>query len=110
MSKGVLVLNLVSFLLSWTSPNLCLIFSQGAARKLATQRKNIEVVESVGIAGKSDSDRKVKYFRLEVRLVFLFPPTYIWQAAVLNEYKVSVGFLIETANCNIVISLNGSNF
>ncbi|CAN4089107.1 unnamed protein product [Withania somnifera] len=38
----------------------------GAARKLATQRKNIEVVESVGIAGKSDPDRKVKYFRLEV--------------------------------------------
>ncbi|KAF3625870.1 hypothetical protein CQW23_30983 [Capsicum baccatum] len=38
----------------------------GAARKLATQRKNIEVVESVGIAGKSDPDRKVKYFRLEL--------------------------------------------
>lgn len=38
----------------------------GAARKLATQRKKIEVVESVGIAGKSDPDRKVKYFRLEL--------------------------------------------
>ncbi|KAL3343859.1 hypothetical protein AABB24_027402 [Solanum stoloniferum] len=38
----------------------------GAARKLVTQRKNIEVVESVGIAGKSDPDRKVKYFRLEL--------------------------------------------
>ncbi|OIT28368.1 PREDICTED: uncharacterized protein LOC109212736 [Nicotiana attenuata] len=38
----------------------------GAARKLATQRKNIEVVESVGVAGKSDPDRKVKYFRLEL--------------------------------------------
>ncbi|CAN4086957.1 unnamed protein product [Withania somnifera] len=38
----------------------------GAARKLATQRKNIEVVESVGIAGKSGPDRKVKYFRLEL--------------------------------------------
>lgn len=38
----------------------------GAARKLVTQRKNIEVVESVGIAGKADLDRKVKYFRLEL--------------------------------------------
>ena len=58
---------LMSFLLPWTSSNLCLlIVAQGAARKLVTQRKNIEVVESVGIAGKSDPDRKVKYFRLEV--------------------------------------------
>lgn len=53
--------------------NLCLlIFAQGAARKLVTQRKNIEVVESVGIAGKADLDRKVKYFRLEVRILFPF--------------------------------------
>lgn len=59
--------------LSWTSSNLCLlIFSQGAARKLATQRKNIEVVESVGVAGKSDPDRKVKYFTLEVSVFFPF--------------------------------------
>lgn len=66
----------MSFLLSWTSSNICvLIFSQGAARKLATQRKNIEVVESVGIAGKSDPDRKVKYFRLEVRMLFPFLAT-----------------------------------
>ncbi|KAL3375639.1 hypothetical protein AABB24_006881 [Solanum stoloniferum] len=40
--------------------------NKGAARKLVTQRKNIEVVESVGIAGKADPDRKVKYFRLEL--------------------------------------------
>nr|XP_016466372.1 PREDICTED: uncharacterized protein LOC107789116 [Nicotiana tabacum] len=39
--------------LSWTSSNLCLlIFSQGATRKLATQRKTIEGVESVGVAAK----------------------------------------------------------
>ncbi|XP_059640810.1 uncharacterized protein LOC132282975 [Cornus florida] len=37
----------------------------GAARRLTTQRKKIEVVESVGVAGKSDSNRSVKYFRLE---------------------------------------------
>ncbi|XP_028119587.1 uncharacterized protein LOC114317088 [Camellia sinensis] len=37
----------------------------GAARRLTTQRKNLEVVESVGVAGKSDSNRSVKYFRLE---------------------------------------------
>ncbi|KAL7191160.1 hypothetical protein ACSBR2_023263 [Camellia fascicularis] len=37
----------------------------GAARRLTTQRKNLEVVESVGVAGKSDSNHSVKYFRLE---------------------------------------------
>ncbi|PSR96918.1 5'-nucleotidase [Actinidia chinensis var. chinensis] len=37
----------------------------GAARRLTTQRKNLEVVESVGVAGKSDFNRSVKYFRLE---------------------------------------------
>ncbi|XP_022885123.1 uncharacterized protein LOC111401561 isoform X4 [Olea europaea var. sylvestris] len=37
----------------------------GAARRLATQKKNIEIVESVGAAGKSDFKRTVKYFRLE---------------------------------------------
>lgn len=47
-----------------------LIFSQGAARRLATQKNNIEEVESVGVSGKSDSNRKVKYFRLEVRNFF----------------------------------------
>ncbi|KAM7471832.1 hypothetical protein LguiA_010015 [Lonicera macranthoides] len=36
----------------------------GAARRLTTQRKLVEV-ESVGVAGKSDSKRTVKYFRLE---------------------------------------------
>ncbi|XP_057978484.1 uncharacterized protein LOC131164939 [Malania oleifera] len=37
----------------------------GAARRLTTQRKNVEI-ESVGAAGKSDSNRAVKkYFRLE---------------------------------------------
>ncbi|XP_019198800.1 PREDICTED: uncharacterized protein LOC109192561 [Ipomoea nil] len=38
----------------------------GAARRLTTQRKSIEVVESVGVAGKSDPKRTVKYFRLEL--------------------------------------------
>ncbi|XP_019194566.1 PREDICTED: uncharacterized protein LOC109188372 isoform X2 [Ipomoea nil] len=38
----------------------------GAARRLATQKKDIEEVESVGISGKSDPNRKVKYFRLEL--------------------------------------------
>ncbi|OVA08421.1 Heat shock factor (HSF)-type [Macleaya cordata] len=37
----------------------------GAARRLNTQRKNVEVVESVGVAGKTDSQRVKKYFRLE---------------------------------------------
>ncbi|KAL2493265.1 Survival protein SurE-like phosphatase/nucleotidase [Abeliophyllum distichum] len=37
----------------------------GAARRLATQKKNIEIVESVG-AAKSDFKRTVKYFRLEM--------------------------------------------
>ncbi|KAL3840804.1 hypothetical protein ACJIZ3_025395 [Penstemon smallii] len=38
----------------------------GAARRLTTQKKNIEVVESVGAAGKSDFKRTVKYFRVEM--------------------------------------------
>nr|GMC74803.1 5'-nucleotidase SurE-like [Ipomoea batatas]GMC76015.1 5'-nucleotidase SurE-like [Ipomoea batatas]GMC77447.1 5'-nucleotidase SurE-like [Ipomoea batatas]GME02272.1 5'-nucleotidase SurE-like [Ipomoea batatas] len=38
----------------------------GAARRLATQKKDIEEVESVGVSGKSDPNRKVKYFRLEL--------------------------------------------
>ncbi|MCD7449208.1 hypothetical protein HAX54_050646 [Datura stramonium] len=38
----------------------------GAARRLTTQKKNIEEVESVGVAGKSDPNRKAKYFRLEL--------------------------------------------
>ncbi|XP_047326945.1 5'-nucleotidase SurE [Impatiens glandulifera] len=37
----------------------------GAARKLTTQRKNIEIVESVGVAGKSNSNNSSRYFRLE---------------------------------------------
>lgn len=37
----------------------------GAARRLTTQKKNLEVVESVGVAGKSDFNRVKKYFRLE---------------------------------------------
>ncbi|XP_021638651.2 uncharacterized protein LOC110634072 [Hevea brasiliensis] len=36
----------------------------GAARRLTTQRKNVEIV-SVGVAGKSDTGRVKKYFRLE---------------------------------------------
>lgn len=43
-----------------------LCFCQGAARRFTTQRKNLEVVESVGAAGKSDFNRSVKYFRQEV--------------------------------------------
>uniref|UniRef100_A0A5B6ZZW3 Survival protein SurE-like phosphatase/nucleotidase domain-containing protein n=1 Tax=Davidia involucrata TaxID=16924 RepID=A0A5B6ZZW3_DAVIN len=37
----------------------------GASRRLTTQRKDMEVVESVGAAGKSTSNQSVKYFRLE---------------------------------------------
>ncbi|RDX58279.1 surE, partial [Mucuna pruriens] len=37
----------------------------GAARRLTTQKKNLEIVESIGAAGKPDSDRVKKYFRLE---------------------------------------------
>ncbi|KAL7202976.1 hypothetical protein ACSBR1_034429 [Camellia fascicularis] len=37
----------------------------GAAQRMITQKKNIEIVESVGVAGKSDSNRTMKYFRLE---------------------------------------------
>ncbi|KAJ4952548.1 hypothetical protein NE237_029380 [Protea cynaroides] len=36
----------------------------GAARRNSTQRKNVEI-ESVGVAGKTDSERVKKYFRLE---------------------------------------------
>ncbi|KAI3977048.1 hypothetical protein MKX01_034027, partial [Papaver californicum] len=36
----------------------------GAARRLTTQRKNVEV-ESVGVAGKTDTQRVKRYFRLE---------------------------------------------
>ncbi|KAF3662372.1 putative nucleosome assembly protein C2D10.11C-like [Capsicum annuum] len=35
---------------------------EGAAHQLATQKNNIEEVESVGVAGKSDTNRKAKYF------------------------------------------------
>ncbi|KAL0341878.1 UNVERIFIED_CONTAM: 5'-nucleotidase SurE [Sesamum calycinum] len=38
----------------------------GAARRLTTQKNNIEVVESVGAARKSDFKRTVKYFRAEM--------------------------------------------
>lgn len=37
----------------------------GAARRMVTQKKNLEVVESTGAAGKSDPNRVKKYFRLE---------------------------------------------
>ncbi|KAI3524979.1 hypothetical protein L1887_03650 [Cichorium endivia] len=37
----------------------------GAARRLNSQKKNLEVVESVGVSGKVDPNRTVKYFRLE---------------------------------------------
>ncbi|XP_054782924.1 uncharacterized protein LOC129290229 [Prosopis cineraria] len=37
----------------------------GAARRLTTQKKNLEIVESIGAAGKSDFNRVKKYFRLE---------------------------------------------
>ncbi|KAK1414238.1 hypothetical protein QVD17_29980 [Tagetes erecta] len=36
-----------------------------AQRRLNSQKKNLEVVESVGVSGKVDANRKVKYFRLE---------------------------------------------
>ncbi|XP_058748795.1 uncharacterized protein LOC131621768 [Vicia villosa] len=37
----------------------------GAARRLATQKKNLEIIESTGAAGKPDTNRVKKYFRLE---------------------------------------------
>ncbi|KAK9078362.1 hypothetical protein SSX86_002419 [Deinandra increscens subsp. villosa] len=37
----------------------------GAARRLNSQKKSLEVVESVGVSGKVDATRTVKYFRLE---------------------------------------------
>ncbi|XP_071717166.1 uncharacterized protein [Rutidosis leptorrhynchoides] len=37
----------------------------GASRRLNSQKKSLEVVESVGVSGKVDLTRKVKYFRLE---------------------------------------------
>ncbi|CAK8535940.1 unnamed protein product [Lathyrus sativus] len=37
----------------------------GAARRLATQKKNLEIIESTGAAGKPDANRVKKYFRLE---------------------------------------------
>ena len=62
LNFGIICGHLLSGLLS----QLC----QGAARRLGTQKKNVEVVESVGVAGKSDSNRTLRYFRLEV---ILFP-------------------------------------
>ncbi len=43
-----------------------LVFLQGAARCLTTQRKNLEIAESVGAAGKAGPERVKKYFRLEL--------------------------------------------
>ncbi|KAJ4717871.1 5'-nucleotidase SurE-like [Melia azedarach] len=37
----------------------------GAARRLSTQKKNLVEIESVGAAGKSDTSRVKKFFRLE---------------------------------------------
>ncbi|KAM0007603.1 putative 5'-nucleotidase [Helianthus debilis subsp. tardiflorus] len=37
----------------------------GAARRLNSQKKSLEIVESVGVSGKVDLTRTVKYFRLE---------------------------------------------
>ncbi|KAL8189358.1 hypothetical protein R6Q57_028924 [Mikania cordata] len=37
----------------------------GAARRLNSQKKSLEIVESVGVSGKIDQTRTVKYFRLE---------------------------------------------
>lgn len=37
----------------------------GAARRLGTQKKNLEIIESTGAAGKPDTNRVKKYFRLE---------------------------------------------
>ncbi|KAG8643305.1 hypothetical protein MANES_11G024900v8 [Manihot esculenta] len=39
----------------------------GAARRVTTQKKNVEI-ESIGAAGKSDANRVKKYFRLEVAI------------------------------------------
>lgn len=53
------------FLVGCDSYVSCFI-PQAAARRLSTQKKDIEVVESVGVSGKSDFKRTVKYFRAEV--------------------------------------------
>ncbi|KAK1416893.1 hypothetical protein QVD17_26012 [Tagetes erecta] len=37
----------------------------GAARRLNSQKKSLEIVESVGVSGKVDRTRTTKYFRLE---------------------------------------------
>ncbi|QCE09073.1 5'-nucleotidase [Vigna unguiculata] len=39
--------------------------SAAVARRLATQKKNLEIIESTGAAGKSDPNKVKKYFRLE---------------------------------------------
>lgn len=57
-------MNFLNVLMPFSIPFFFLC--QGAARRLATQRKNLEVVESVGAAGKSDFNRSVKYFQQEV--------------------------------------------
>nr|KAJ0194090.1 hypothetical protein LSAT_V11C800412740 [Lactuca sativa] len=38
----------------------------GATRRLNSQKKSLEVVESVGVSGKVDPNKTVKYFRLEI--------------------------------------------
>lgn len=39
----------------------------GAARRLNSQKKSLEVIESIGVSGKVDPNRVVKYFRLELQ-------------------------------------------
>lgn len=39
--------------------------------RLNSQKKSLEVVESVGVSGKVDLKRTVKYFRLEVSNIYL---------------------------------------
>lgn len=60
-SGGIAALLLMLILELFSSWSL-----QGAARRLTTQKQNLEVIESVGAAGKPKSNRVKKYFRLEV--------------------------------------------
>lgn len=61
LNRGITLPTLV-FILGFLYP---FSFHQGAARRVTTQRKNVEI-ESTGGAGKSDFERVKKYFRLEV--------------------------------------------
>ena len=61
-------------------------FPQGAARRLTTQRKNVEI-ESVG-AVKSDNNKVKKFFRMEVGKI----PTK--KSEVIDSHKTKISLLL----------------